>query len=225
MTDSVLFRGEAIPLEEREGILIRKDFGPDVGIILEYRPTYRRMIHAVKGHKFLDIGANLGLFSVRAMENGAVGGVCYEPEPEVRRLLRANIEKWNRKIKIVPAAITKKSGTALLSVPKSGNAVTASTYFTNKLRKQVKVKAVAFHEAIESSKATLVKIDIEGAELEFLNGRSISKQVQVICGELHREHGNEEKCQRIIASFAKWTPIHPPASYSFKRCWTVAWSR
>src|SRR6185503_10660059 len=92
-TLEVMFRGEAVPLEEREGMLLRKGFGPDVGIILEYRPTYKRMIKAVEGHKFLDIGANIGLFSVRAMENGALGGVCYEPEPEVRRVLKANVEK------------------------------------------------------------------------------------------------------------------------------------
>ena len=213
-------------LIKHDGIYVRKGVGPDVGVILEYKPTYKRMIHAVEGHRFLDIGANIGMFTVRAMENGATGGVCYEPEVEAAKVLAKNIERWPRKIKIVPMAITTKSGTVELHVPQSGNAVTASTFFKPRGREIRMVKSRGFLEAIEDSRASLLKFDCEGEELLFLpDPKKLPSSVKVVCGELHREHGNEKRCQEILRSFRSWENIHAPISYSFARCWVVAWRR
>jgi FkbM family methyltransferase len=213
-----------VKLEKYEGIWVRKGVGPDIGVILEYKPTYRRMISAVEGHRFLDIGANIGMFTVRAMENGATGGVCYEPEVEAAKVLAKNIEPWKRKIKIVPMAIEKTSGTVEFHVPKSGNAVTASTFFKPRGRLIRQVKSKAFLEAVEESKASLIKFDCEGAELTWLTNK-LPGNVKVVCGELHREHGNEERCQKLLHAFRGWENIHEPISYSYARCWIVAWRR
>lgn len=215
-------------MEKYEGIYVRKGVGPDVGVIKEYKPTYKRMISWVAGHRFLDIGANIGMFTVRAMENGAAGGVCYEPEPEAAKVLAKNCEKWKAKIKIVPMAVTLKGGVVDFHVPKSGNAVTASTFFKPRGRNVSQVKARAFLAAVEESKATLLKFDCEGEELAFLpDPKKLPARVKVVCGELHREHGNEKRCREIISSFRKagWIPIHDPISYSYARCWIVAWRR
>jgi FkbM family methyltransferase len=211
-------------LEKYEGIYVRKGVGPDVGVIKEYKPTYRRMIQAVEGHRFLDIGANIGMFTVRAMENGATGGVCYEPEAGAIEVLKKNIEPWKRKISIFKCAIEKDAGVVDFHVPKSGNAVTASTFFKPRGRNVIQVRAKGFLEAVEESKASLIKFDCEGAELTWLTSK-LPAHVKVVCGELHREHGNEAKCAKLIKEFRGWEAIHAPISYSYARCWIVAWRR
>jgi FkbM family methyltransferase len=214
-----------VPLDKLEGVLVRRDFGPDVSVLKEYRVTYSRMIDACAGHRFLDVGAHIGMFTVNAMAHGATGGTCYEPEPGSASVLRENVKQYGRKVKVIQQAIGAKNGETVLYVPRSGNSVSASTVWASKLRGQHPVKQRAFLEAIEESRATLVKLDCEGAELQFLDAKKLPSSVKVVCGELHREKDNEARCQRIIKSFSKWEPIHMPSSYSYARCWIVAWRR
>jgi len=215
-----------VRLVRQDGVLVRQGFGPDLSVIKEYPVTYRRMIDRVRGHHVLDIGANIGVFAVRAMEHGATRTTCYEPEPGAVSVLQANIKQFGRRARVVCAAIEARDGPFVtLHVPKSGNSVTATTHFSPRGRTALQVPRVSLPIALEKSGATLIKTDCEGAELDFLNGRRLPTQVRVVCGELHREHGNEERCREIIGSFSRWREIHAPSSYSYARCWTVAWER
>lgn len=205
------------------GLLVRRGHAPDVGVIKEYPPTYRRMIHAVAGHRFMDCGANIGVFAVRALEHGAASGVCYEPEPGALTVLRANVARLP--VHVVAAAVGVSDQPVVLHVPRSGNSVTASTAWGARGRRALPVPCREFYGAVEAELATLVKLDIEAAELAFLDGRKMPAAVRVVCGELHRERGSEQRCREIIESFAGWREIHAPASYSYARCYTVAWER
>lgn len=217
-------------LVDFQGILVREDFNPDNQVVIEWPVTYKRMRHAIEGHDVMDVGAHIGMFAVRALEHGAKSVVAYEPEPGSFSVLSENLRRTGKQFKRptlgVNAAITKKSGVAHLAVAKSGNSSTAGTSFSKRGRGVLEVRAIGLAEALEEHKSTLLKSDCEGEELNFLDGRKLPSSVRVVSAELHREgEGNEERCQRVIESFAKWRPIHAPAGYSFARCWIVAWER
>lgn len=216
----------SLELLESHNIYVRPGHSPDVGVIKEWSVTYKRMAHAIKGHRVLDIGANIGMFSRFALANhGASFCTAYEPHPPTADVCKANLLEFKRKSKVHVAGVEEKGGMAILSVPKSGNSVCASTSFTKRGRLNIDVPVRAFDEAVEDSAATLVKTDCEGAELRFLNGKRMPSSVRVVCGELHREGGNEARAQAVLDSFAKWRPIHAPSSYSFHRCWIFAFER
>jgi FkbM family methyltransferase len=211
-------------LVEFHRVLVR-DGTPDIGVVKEYPVTYKKMIHHVAGHIFLDIGANIGMFSVNAMLNGATGGVCVEPELDAIAVLEQNMMPYADKVLIFNEAVGVDDGEAILYVPPSGNAVTATTKFNIRGRTEVRVKQIGFQRLVRDTRASLIKTDCEGAELDWLRGDQLPDYVKIVCGELHRERGNEELCQDIIRSFSGWTPIHDPISYSYARCWIVAWKR
>jgi len=224
----LLFTSEGrrvVRLVKNGELYVREGFSPDVSVLKEYPNTYRKMIDNVAGLRFLDIGAHIGSFTVMAMLHGAIGGDCYEPERGAVSVLKHNVRSFGHRIKIISSAISRCGGDVILSVPPSGNSISATTQAIIKGRQDLVVSSVSFNEAVEASGAALIKTDCEGAELEFLDGRKLPHSVKVVCGELHRGHGSEDRCLAIINSFRRWHPIHEPISYSYKRCWIVAWRR
>lgn len=210
-------------------IKVRTGWNPDRGVLDEWHVTYAKVQRKLgrkvwSGHVVLDIGANIGMFSVVALGLGARQAFCFEPEAAAYRMLQANLGKRG-KAKLYNRAIGRRAGTVQLSIPPSGNATAASTVYTARGRNLVDVRQESFKQMVKLTQATLVKTDCEGAELDFLNGRRLPSHVRMVVGELHREHGNEERCLKVIKSFSKWEPIHEPASYSFSRCWTIAYRR
>jgi FkbM family methyltransferase len=218
----------SVPLDMVEDVLVRRGFGPDMSTLKEWTPTYKRMEHEIRGHKVLDIGANIGVFSVRAMLLGAKEVVAVEPESGAASVLRLNLHRFHTCCRVIECAVTASvsgSESVALYVPSSGNAVSATSARAVRGRRATMVDGRTFSSLLREYRPSLVKLDCEGAELDFLDGTTLPSHVKVVCGELHREHGNEARCRRIIKSFSGWEAIHEPASYSFARCWTVAWRR
>ncbi|HET7377406.1 MAG TPA: FkbM family methyltransferase [Anaerolineae bacterium] len=173
-------------------------------VLNEFKSTYRRMIALSAGHSFLDIGAHIGVFTVNAMLAGAQRGICYEPERGALSVLRANVARFGKKVKVVPEAVGGVDKQVMLSVPYLGNSV----HFNYQRRVMQPVRQRAFQDVLEAHKVSLLKVDCEGAELEFLNGKKLPKHIEIVCGELHRWDDNEDRCRKIIDSFGKWRQIH-----------------
>lgn len=119
--------------------------------------------------RIVDIGANIGVFSLYAAHNGAALVHAYEPNSEAFACLKKNIESNNLEGKIVAHqhAVTSKGGEMVKFPTRSNmyNAILADdTNVAYELVQTIGMPAVM--AAIEH--ADLVKMDCEGAEYDLL---------------------------------------------------------
>lgn len=128
------------------------------------------------GDTFLDIGANFGLHTLHAAKRvGSQGSVfAFEPVPKNLRLLQRNVTLTNvqAQTQIVPAAVSNQPEPTLeFYVPGDEVAVTASLQSTQNTQK-IQVKNVRLDDFWVSINQPihLIKIDVEGAELDVLRG-------------------------------------------------------
>lgn len=132
------------------------------------------------GSTALDIGANLGGYSIRlAQLVGPSGQVhAFEPVPRTARLLRYNVERLapERNVTVHEAAVSDAGGTATLHLPIEGaleNFYTAGLGRREGVRTQpVTVRTVALDDWVAAAhgRISFVKIDTEGAEWNVLTG-------------------------------------------------------
>jgi FkbM family methyltransferase len=124
------------------------------------------------GDVFVDVGANVGLFSVVAARRvGRTGKVfSFEPVPETMKALSATIY-LNGLADIVtpfPYAAGSKPGSARINL---GRTCGHSSFLPLEDTQQaIDVEVVALDDVIEGARVDLIKIDVEGWELHVLDG-------------------------------------------------------
>uniref|UniRef100_B8HV71 Methyltransferase FkbM family n=1 Tax=Cyanothece sp. (strain PCC 7425 / ATCC 29141) TaxID=395961 RepID=B8HV71_CYAP4 len=129
------------------------------------------------GSVFYDIGANVGFFSIIAAQLvGDTGQVyAFEPVPENVATIRRNVElNQFANVRIFDQAISSSSGEAeLLLAQHIGGASLATAATPPDLRGRMKVKTASIDDLLQSlslKPPSLVKIDVEGAEIDVLHG-------------------------------------------------------
>lgn len=137
------------------------------------------------GECAIDVGANIGqmtsLMATKVGRNGKV--IAFEPHPEVYEDLLVNVNNWINtaclgQIEIHKVALTDHSGEAYLSIPKAfdRNRGLSSLFsldeYDNKTLCNVQVKRLDQLEQLqgENTHIGVLKIDVEGHELEVLKG-------------------------------------------------------
>jgi FkbM family methyltransferase len=146
-----------------------------------------------------DIGASVGLFTVHAAAIAVRGQViAFEPDPQTAERLQRNLEiNHLSNVRVVPWAVTDHCGAAELYTDGAAG-------FAPTLRKQADrpgapkgvaaVETKTLDQAIASQELpspTVLKIDIEGAEILCLKGASrllageLGRKPRVIALELH----------------------------------------
>jgi FkbM family methyltransferase len=143
----------------------------------KYEPDVREALRYLlrPGHTFIDCGANIGYFSVMAL--GLVGPtgrvVAVEANPVTFELLRRNIE-LNGRGTPVHCAVTSHDGDVEIFVSdmgdvysslKVGGLVTGDTVHSHKVPGKTLDAVVATQKL---DRVDVVKIDIEGAEMDAL---------------------------------------------------------
>ena len=126
----------------------------------------------------IDIGAHIGLFSVVCSQLVGKEGkvICFEPTPGTFKLLQQTLE-LNHCENVIPvqAAVSSKDGEATfyISTENEGNN-SNSLVGNNTLQKmegyRVKLKTIDSVVAEYKINPSLIKIDVEGAELDTLQG-------------------------------------------------------
>jgi FkbM family methyltransferase len=130
----------------------------------------------------LEIGANVGLFSVLGGRKAKGVYTVVEPLPDVARVLRGNLSRNGlRDVEVIEGAAipSEKAATVRLNVPKEGrdapvgaHLVIGSEVSARSSDHYIDVAGVPFVELLEGR--TLVKIDAEGIEHQLLEaGRAI----------------------------------------------------
>ena len=136
----------------------------------------RKKIRALKsivkpGMAILDIGANVGFYSILFSRLVGDTGKVYAFEPDKLNFfrLRENTKKY-KNIIINNLAVSDKSGD-ILFYPSGDLNVNGKTYDSGENRKPLKIKCVSIDDYLgDSEKIDLVKMDIEGYEYFALQG-------------------------------------------------------
>lgn len=123
------------------------------------------------GENWLDLGGNIGTFSLLALSRGCSVDI-YEPEKTNLALLRKNLvhnfkisKKWKINDAVVSATNQKKID---LYLCKGDYNKYRHTIYHKRGRKSVSVRNVNIKDLLKKNKFQGIKMDIEGAEIDLL---------------------------------------------------------
>jgi len=144
--------------------------------------------------KFLDIGANMGFYSLAlATENPELTVISFEPQPSVYEKMIKNIEMNNLqgRIKLLNMGLGHQIDELTMFIPKftgTGGASFKNLHEDEGEAKEIKVPVVTL-DALETDPVDLIKIDVEGFELNVISGAIslISQHRPSIVAELLRK--------------------------------------
>lgn len=160
---------------------------PDLVLDGVYDPAFVRFLerHLRVGGVAVDVGANVGLFSVRmAQLVGASGSLlALEADPEVHAVLQENLDMnyvsgWAQALAVAASSTTgelsfhrttrfRGNGSLLENGASGAGGYTTEAYST------IKVDGVRLDDLLlDAGNVDLVKIDVEGAERQVLEGLS-----------------------------------------------------
>jgi len=146
----------------------------------------------VKGTEILDIGANIGYNSLMFSDYGPV--VSFEPVYHEIVIRNAKLNALRHRINIYPCALSDEKKTTEIFIPAKGcqsnthiNYGGTSFHLNGDMKgESVKVKCERLDD-IYDGKPSIIKIDVEGHELQVLEGakETIKKHMPTILVEIH----------------------------------------
>ena len=152
---------------------IRENYATDEIVVKE---IWKENVYEVKdthlnhGGVVIDIGANIGTFSVYAANFGATV-YAIEPEPHNLEALKKNIElnHMQDKIHVCPYAISDYKGTAVINDMGGGSTIKDDGIFGAEVEV---IPFDNFFNLYHINEVDVLKIDAEGAEVEIILGAS-----------------------------------------------------
>jgi len=145
-----------------------------------FEPAVRSVMnqHVKPGMVVLDIGANIGYFSLRLSSLVGVNGrvIAFEPNPVVLDELKFNLAlNGTKNVDVVASALAESDGEAEFCFPEIGMEAHGSLRpnDTFKVQKRSVVKVARLDSILEAKgirKVDFVKIDVEGAERLVIRG-------------------------------------------------------
>ena len=168
-----------------DGSLFECALGDSTGRLLTLgvlEPTEREFVrHWLKpGDVFFDIGANIGLFTlIAARQVGPTGHVyAFEPSQREAAFLQRNLNLNHlTNVTIVNCAVGEKPGTAQFGISTDGgtNSLRRNPHPQQQIESWQSVQVTTLDEFIAANniqRVALMKIDVEGGEVNVLRGAS-----------------------------------------------------
>jgi FkbM family methyltransferase len=130
-----------------------------------------------KGDSVLDVGANVGgityLLARLVGKNGTVD--AFEPHPVVHQILKRNrtlnLGHWGNQVALHEVAVGSSRGKVrLLEDPDAASDGQASFHLNSKRSISHDVQMVRLDQAVNYKRYSLMKLDVEGHELQVLEG-------------------------------------------------------
>ncbi len=143
-------------------------------LFTDYEPYVKRVFQPCEGETVIDVGAHIGIYTLKAAKSvGERGNVLsFEPDQRNFRLLKKNIEiNGFRGVRIVNAALDKNTVKKILHVTVDP-LYTSLNPSINTIEK-IEINTITLDEVTEMFKLNRIdwiKIDVEGRELEVLEG-------------------------------------------------------
>lgn len=190
-----VFKTHVEKIRLRNGLkILGRDISPlsvmvdEIFLLQKYTPDN---FDIKKGDIVVDIGANVGVFSLLAASRGASHIYSYEPDIESFKMIKKNAEiNKFKKISAKNSAVTDKKGSVklYLKYEDGGNTVTPNNQERESLPFQtitsLKLEDIFKNQKIE--KIDFLKIDCEGSE--GLIVKSTSKNVWEKIGKIAMEY-------------------------------------
>lgn len=128
---------------------------------------------APRGGTAVEAGAHIGVVTVHLADSVGDGGrvLAFEPNPEIHDVLRANLRRngLEARVTVLPQALGSRPGRTQLFV--SGGGETSSLHDQGTAHDRVEVDVVRLDDVLEEPPG-LVKLDIEGGEVDAIEGMS-----------------------------------------------------
>jgi len=182
----------------------------DVWVLFEvYRNNnYEKVIMIEKGDIVVDIGAHVGMFTVKALKESGKEGfvVAIEPEPINVEILRKNTRKYDN-VAIVKKAVGEKKCRAKLYL--FGKNLSSCEYLVKNMGREessgvMEVEMDRLDNILSGlgiSEVDFVKMDVEGAELEVLKGAGeYLKKIKKIAIAAEHYPGEHEEVGKFLMS-------------------------
>ncbi len=147
-----------------------------------------------KGDLIVDVGANVGDFSLYLQKFSGLEYVGFEPSPEEFKLLLKNLPPNYKAQNLV---ISNKNGMCKFYI--SSNGADSSLFAPKKVESTIQIESKRLDSIFYSIK--LLKIDAEGAEFEVIQGaEKILKRIEYIAVDLGFEKGLnlETPCPEVV---------------------------
>lgn len=144
--------------------------------------------------RFLDIGANMGFYSLAlAIENPNLSVISFEPQPDVYQIMIENIELngLQERIKLFNMGLGHQVEELTMYIPSftgTGGASFRNLHEDEGEAREIKIPVEPL-DAIETNLVDLIKIDVEGFELNVISGAYglITQHRPTIMAELLRK--------------------------------------
>lgn len=165
--------------------------------------------HLKSGDCFVDVGANIGLMSLKASKIVGKQGKVYsfEPHPNTAKILRFNIS-LNSIIntETIEKGVGSKSDSAKIFDRWDVNRGGASLLPSNSEEKGYNIEVVTLDEMFSDKAISMIKIDIEGYELEALKGAKqilSSTKPPILIVECTEETEHQEYTREALYNWLK----------------------
>lgn len=171
-----------------------QNFGVFIGLYREVWCHGPYDIKIPREHPLIvDAGANIGLATLRLSKlNPSAHFICYEPQPDLYKLLLKNIDDNKVSAEAVNAALFSSPGTLSLYINDDAKAA-ASLYDYSGLTRRVEVPTVKLSDQLHDVDVVdLLKLDVEGAEVEIIRDlidAGMIRRVRRIAMEFHELGG------------------------------------
>lgn len=152
--------------------------------------------HLKNSDIFIDVGANVGYYTLLASDILSNSGevLSFEPEPENLNCLRKNTST-RKNVRVFGIALAAESGEGLLylnpenegghSMKHNFSNFCGSKEFSQYIVQKSKLDDLFFSSKYTNKKNIIIKIDVEGYELDVLTGMeqllSSNKEIEILC--------------------------------------------
>jgi len=202
---------EPLPtLELRSGLKLKSNSQDDAWtlfreIFIDECYTHRNFYRPNPGDVIIDCGANIGYFShYMASQSKDITVYALEPSQKTFSRLIDNIQtnQMEKVIKPIPFGLFNKEATLTLNIAKMAGS--SSSYVSSDQIEEIRCKTLPqLMKELNLAKIDLLKMDVEGAELEIFEGidDDTFSKISHITLEYHEE--NRPGCQKILTDKLK----------------------
>ncbi|MCW5748610.1 MAG: FkbM family methyltransferase, partial [Alphaproteobacteria bacterium] len=148
------------------------------------------LLHLLRPHDlFVDVGANVGVYTILAAAAAGADVVCFEPQDAAFTALQKNIalNKVQARVQALKAAAAAADGSLWLGPPRGPETKVA----TAGDERHVEIQAVTLDGALAGRIPRLIKIDVEGYEIEVLKGAPMILADPGLLGLIVEVNGSE----------------------------------
>ncbi len=141
-----------------------------------HEPLVQKVFQPKPGEVFVDVGAHIGLYTMRAARDVGLKGkvIAVEPDPQSYRILKSNIALNNLdNVTVINAALCDISGQMIFYACTDPSLSGFELQSEARLREVRTVQVVTLDGLLESvgvDQVNWIKLDVEGAETKVLHG-------------------------------------------------------